>query len=178
MIVEREFLVELTSATTSTRTPLDVRPVGTAYRSAKEDMVQGNVVFQIGSLFKAFLTQRTRLVGATPMSLEKRAQAFQPIAELRIRSLSSVVSLHLCSITYRRKGGGWEMERSVLVVLIIINNSLHLKLLGASFCIAGTGPLHLEPHLVSSCHQSLSHCCTTDKWGFFLAALRKTLFWV
>ena len=79
MIVEREFLVELTSATkltsatTSTRTPLDVRPVGTAYRSAKEDMVQGNVVFQIGSLFKAFLTQRTRLVGATPMSLEKRA---------------------------------------------------------------------------------------------------------
>ena len=83
------------------------------------------------------------------MSLEKRAQAFQPIAELCIRSLSSVVSLHLCSITYRRKGGGWEMERSVLVVSII-NNSLHLKLLGASFCIAGTGPLHLEPHLVSS----------------------------
>ena len=98
MIVEREFLVELISATTSTRTPLDVRPVGTAYRSAKEDMVQGNVVFQIGSLFKAFLTQRTRLVGATPRSLEKRAQAFQPIAELRIRSLSSVVSLHLCLI--------------------------------------------------------------------------------
>ena len=86
MIVEREFLVELTSATTSTRTPLDVRPVGTAYRSAKEDMVQGNVCIQIGSLFKAFLTQRTRLVGATPMSLEKRAQAFQPIAELRIIS--------------------------------------------------------------------------------------------
>ena len=70
------------------------------------------------------------------------------------------------------------MERSVLVVSVIINNSLHLKLLGASFCIAGTGPLHLEPHLVSSCHQSLSHSCTTDKWGFFLAVLRKTLFWV
>ena len=84
MIVEREFLVELTSATTSTRTPLDVRPVGTAYRSAKEDMVQGNVCIQIGSLFKAFLTQRTRLVGATPRSLEKRAQASQPIAELHI----------------------------------------------------------------------------------------------
>ena len=76
----------------------DVRPVGTAYRSAKEDMVQGNVVFQIGSLFKAFLTQRTRLVGATPRSLEKRAQPVQPIAELHIRSLSSVVSLHLCLI--------------------------------------------------------------------------------
>ena len=44
------------------------------------------------------------------------------------------------------------------------------------FCIAGTGPLHLEPHLVSSCHQSLSHCCTTDNCGFFLVALRKTLF--
>ena len=98
MIVEREFLVELISATTSTRTPLDVRPVGTAYRSAKEDMVQGNVVFQIGSTYKAFLTQRTCLVGATPRSLENRAQASQPMAELHIRSLSSVVSLHLCLI--------------------------------------------------------------------------------
>ena len=70
------------------------------------------------------------------------------------------------------------MERSVLVVSVIINNSLHLKLLGASFASLELAlfiwSLTLSLHVINHCHIVV----LLINGGFFLAALRKTLFWV